>query len=153
MVGVLVGSWIGGLAVRPGTADSQLARWLLINAATVCAAFVAASMVDSALWIVPCYVAGGTANGAINVMAATLLGRRVPVVARGRAGTALSARTQSGALLGFIGGGLLLAVLEPRWIVLGCGILGLMTAIAVLPVLARASERANLPAVPERVAA
>jgi len=101
---------------------------------------------------VPCYLVGGAANGSINVFATTLIGRRVPSFALGRASTALAVRVQGGSLVGYVAGGLLLAVAQPRWIVLGCGALGLLTALAVFPLVTRAGAarvRARDPEVTE----
>ncbi|HEY7225325.1 MAG TPA: MFS transporter [Micromonosporaceae bacterium] len=137
MLGILVGSWLFGFTVRPSTRDSAMARRLLIGAAVISTSFVAVGSVRGAWWVVPCYVVGGAANGGINVLAMTLLGRRVPPAARGRAGAAIMARTQGGSVLGYVAGGLLLDVAQPRWIVLGCGILGALTALAILPIVGR----------------
>ncbi len=153
-VGVLGGAWLGGLTTRPATLDTTLARRLLLAAGMVCVAIVATGSVASPWWIVPCYLVGGAANGAINVLSGTLIGRRVPDAALGRANTATAVRVQGGALIGYVAGGLLLAVAEPRWIVVGCGVLGLLTAAALLPMLGRVGDRAaDGSAAAQRVAA
>ena len=143
-IGVLAGAWLGGLTVRPTTVDATVARRLLLAAGMVCAAIVATGSVDSPWWIVPCYLAGGAANGAINVLSGTLIGRRVPQEALGRANTAAAVRVQGGALVGYVAGGLLLVVAQPRWIVLGCGVLGLLIAAVLVPTLRRVGDRSEL---------
>jgi MFS family permease len=143
MVGLLVGAWLVGLAVRRRTTDGIVARALVVAAGLVCLAVVAVGSAPGPWWIVPCYLVGGAANGAINVLGTTLLGRRVPGAALGRANTALAVRVQGGSLVGYVAGGLLLAVVAPRWIVLGCGLLGLLTALAVLPMVVRADRRGS----------
>jgi len=139
-VGILVGAWLIGLAVRPRTTDSGIARGLVFSAILICAAIVAMSTVHGPWWIVPCYLIGGAGNAGLNVLAGTLLGRRVPTTALGQANTALTVRIQAGSVIGYIAGGVLLAATQPRWIVLGCGVLGLLVAIAILPVVTRAGR-------------
>src|SRR5688572_14700170 len=143
ILGVLAGAWLGGLSVRPATGDQTVALRLLLSAGLICAAIVATGSVDSPWWIVPCYLVGGAANGTINVLSGTLIGRRVPQEALGRANTAAAVRVQGGALVGYVAGGLLLAVAQPRWIVLGCGVLGLLTTAVLLPRLRRVAERSE----------
>jgi MFS family permease len=138
MVGMLIGAWVGGLTVRPATTDQALARRLVLAVAVICVAIVAVGSMADPWWVVPCYLVGGSANGALSVYAATLLGRRVPQVARGRAGTAANMRMQGCSLLGFVAGGLLLGTWGPRWILLGCGVLGLLTTAVVFGVVNRA---------------
>ncbi len=141
MVGMLVGAWLVGLSIRPATTDPALARRIVLAAGGVCVAIIATGSVASPWWIIPCYFVGGMANSALNVRGSTLLGRRVPPVARGRAGTAVTMRVQAGSLAGFVIGGLLLGAGEPRWIVLGCGAAGLITAVIAFRVITRAAGR------------
>jgi MFS family permease len=137
MVGMLAGAWLVSLTIRATTVDTAVAHRLLSAAAVVCAAILATGSMNSPWWIVPCYLVGGAGNAAINVCGGTLLGRRVPAEARGRANTAMSMRVQAGSLVGFVAGGLLLVLFEPRWIVIGCGIVGLAIAGGVLPLVRR----------------
>jgi MFS family permease len=142
-VGLLGGAWLFGLAVRPRTSDPGIARALILSTVVICVAIVAVSTVHGPWWIVPCYLVGGAGNGGLNVLAGTLLGRRVPASALGRASTALAVRIQAGSVVGYIAGGLVLAVVQPRWIVLSCGLLGLLVALAVLPLVSRAGRPAR----------
>jgi Arabinose efflux permease len=143
MVGVLLGSWLCGLAVRPRTADAALGRSVVFAVGLVCLAVIATGTAQSPWWVVPCFLAGGVGNGSVQVLQSTLIGRRVPQAALGRASTALTVRVQGAMLLGFVAGGLLLAVAPPRWIVLGCGVLGLLIALALLPLVVRAGTAAT----------
>jgi hypothetical protein len=143
MVGMLAGAWLAGLTVRAATVDGAVARRMVLAAAITCAATIGVGSVGGPWWIVPFYLVGGAGNAAINVCGGTLMGRRVPADARGRAATAMGMRVQAGSILGYVGGALLLTVAEPRWIVLGCGFAGLATALAVLPFLARAGSGAT----------
>jgi MFS family permease len=140
MVGMLVGAWLVGLTVRAMTSDGALAGRAMIAAAAVCAAFVGVGAVHEAWWIVPCYLVGGVANAAINVLCATLLGRRVPAQARGAANAAVGMRVQAGALVGYVLGGVVLTVAAPRSVLLACGIVGLLVAVALLPRVMRAGH-------------
>jgi MFS family permease len=150
-VGALIGAWFFARLIKPATEDATLARWLFGVLGAVSIAVVAVGSVRAALWIVPCYIFGGIQNGGLNVMTGTLVGRRVPHEAMGRANTALGMRVQAGALVGYIGGGLLLEISEPRWIVLGCGLLGLATVLAVMPFVLRSERpRTTVPVAAER---
>jgi MFS family permease len=139
-VGALVGAWLFSRAIKPGTEDVSIARLLFGVLGAVSIAVIAVGSVQAALWVVPCYLFGGAQNGGLNVLAGTLMGRRVPREAMGRANAALGMRVQAGALIGYVGGGLLLELSEPRWIVLGCGVLGLATVLAVTPFVLRSGS-------------
>ena len=141
-VGALMGAWFFARLIKPTTHDATLARWLFGVLGAVSIAVIAVGSVRAALWIVPFYIFGGIQNGGLNVMTGTLVGRRVPHEAMGRANTALGMRVQAGALVGYIGGGLLLELSEPRWIVLGCGVLGLATVLVVMPFVLRSETTA-----------
>ena len=142
-VGLLIGAWLFGLAVKPHTSDGVVARRLFLAVGLVSVAIVAVGSVGNAWWIVPCYLFGGAQNGGINVLGGTLLGRRVPPEARGRANAAMGMRVQAGALIGLVAGGLLLELAQPRWVVIGCGVLGVATAAVVMPFVARAARSAS----------
>lgn len=145
-VGALVGAWIFSRLIRPSTSDISIARLLFVAIGGASLAVIAVGSVQAALWIVPFYLFGGAQNGGLNVLAGTLVGRRVPQAAMGRANTALGMRIQAGSLLGYIGGGLLLEWSQPRWIVLGCGILGVATVCAVLPLIKASAHAGGTPA-------
>jgi MFS family permease len=129
-IGVLIGAWAYSRVVRPATGDEVVAKWLFLTLGLVSVAVIGVGLTQQAWWVIPCYLVGGANNGGLNVLAGTLIGRRTPAEARGRANTALAVRVQAGAMLGYVAGGLLLEVAEPRTIVLGCGALGLVTTIA-----------------------
>ncbi|GIH10002.1 MFS transporter [Rhizocola hellebori] len=142
-IGMLAGAWIFGRAIRPTTVDTTLARLLFVLLGVVSLAMIGVASVQTALWIVPCYLIGGTQNGGLNVLMGTLMGRRVPQEARGRANAALGMRVQAGALVGYVLGGLSLEITDARWSVLACGVLGLFTALAVAPHVLRAGRLTN----------
>jgi MFS family permease len=143
-VGVLIGAWVFSRVIKPSTPDGSIAKWTFGTLAVISLALVLIGGVQHALWIVPCYLLGGMQNGGLNVLTGTLLGRRVPAAARGRASTATAMRVQAGALIGYIAGGLLLELMEPRWIVLGCGMLGIGIVAAVVPWVLRSVRDSEL---------
>ncbi len=143
MIGMLAGAWLFGRAIRPATSDGSIARWVFLALSVVSLTMVAAASVSAALWIVPCYLIGGAQNGGLNVLMGTLMGRRVPAEARGRANAALGMRVQAGALVGYILGGLSLEVTDPRWSVLACGALSLFAALVAAPYVLRAGRLTN----------
>ncbi|MBV1851990.1 MFS transporter [Catellatospora tritici] len=133
-VGMLVGAWVLARLIRPATADGALVRWIFFGLAVICGAVLLCGTVTAALWIIPCWLAGGLVNGGQNVIAGTLLGRRVPPEARGRAAAAVQSRVQGGGLAGFFLGGVVLDLIDARWVVLGAGALGLLGILLVMPV-------------------
>ncbi len=143
-VGLLIGAWLFSLAIKPDTTDGMVARRLFLAVGLISVGVIAVGSVQNAWWIVPCYLFGGAQNGGLNVLAGTLMGRRVPPEARGRANAATAMRVQGGALVGFVAGGLLLEFAQPRWVVIGCGLLGVATAAVVMPLVGRAARSAQL---------
>lgn len=141
MVGVMIGAWLFGLGVRRRTGDLTIGQAMMGSIGMLCLSLVAVATAQAPWWVVPCYLLGGAANGAVHVCGSTLIGRRVPAAALGRAHTALAVRVQGAALVGYVAGGLLLAVAQPRWIVLGCGVAGLLVALTALPAVARSGRQ------------
>jgi MFS family permease len=107
--------------------------------AGIAGAIVLVGLAPGALWIIPCFLLGGAGNGGLNVFTGTLVGRRAPAESRGRANAAMTMRVQAGAMIGYVAGGLLLAVADPRWVVIGSGALGLVTVLAAAVLLRRPS--------------
>ncbi len=131
--GMLAGAWLFARWLRPHTTDLAVVRWMFVSLGVLSVIVGAVGAAPAVLWVVPCYLLGGTLNGGENVMVGTLLGRRAPGPARGRASAALQSRVQGGALLGYVAGGLALDVIEPRWVFIGAGVLGLLAVLLVGP--------------------
>ncbi|WP_117209646.1 MFS transporter [Allorhizocola rhizosphaerae] len=131
--GMLAGAWLCARVLRPATTDLAVVRWMFVSLGIISVVVGAVGAVTAVLWIVPLYLVGGALNGGQNVIIGTLLGRRAPAAARGRAATALQSRVQGGALLGYVAGGLVLEVVEPRWVFVGAGVLGLLAVLLVAP--------------------
>jgi MFS family permease len=144
--GVLGGAWLIARLIGPGTTDGALARWMFASLGVLSAVIILVGSVQAVLWIVPLYLIGGALNGAENVMMGTLMGRRTPPEARGRASAAIQSRINGGALVGFILGGVLLEVVTPRWMILGAGIVGVVAVLVVTPLVLRVSRPAPAPA-------
>jgi MFS family permease len=140
---MLAGAWFLGRAIKPATADRTLAGLLFVTLSVVSLAMIGVASVQMAWWIIPAYLIGGSQNGGLNVLMGTLMGRRVPQEARGRANAALGMRVQAGALIGYVLGGLSLEIVDARWAVLACGVLGLFTALAAAPRVLRAGRLTN----------
>ena len=143
--GVLGGAWLIARLIRPRITDAALVRWLFLSVGVLSAMIVLVGTAQAVLWLVPCYLVGGGLNGVLNVIMGTLMGRRIPEDARGRAAAAMAARINGGALVGFVLGGLLLEVVTPRWMILGAGVLGVLMALVVTPLVMRVSQPAAQP--------
>lgn len=143
--GMLAGAWMLARAMRPATADSAMVRWMFLSLGVLSVAVMVVGIVPSAWWVIPAYLVGGALNGGENVLMGTLMGRRAPAEARGRAATAVQARVNGGALLGFVAGGLLLEIASPRAIFIGAGLLGAMAVMVTWPLVRKASQKAVAP--------
>ncbi|HZM74759.1 MAG TPA: MFS transporter [Candidatus Limnocylindrales bacterium] len=141
--GVLGGAWLIARLIRPHVTDAALVRWMFLIVGLISGVVVLVGAAQAVLWLVPCYLVGGALNGMMNVIMGTVMGRRVPADARGRAAAALQSRANGGALVGFVLGGLLLEVVTPRWMILGAGLLGLLMVLLVTPKVLRVSQPAS----------
>jgi MFS family permease len=144
--GVLGGAWLAARLIRPRVADAVMVRWMFLSLGLLSAMILLSGTAQAALWIVPCWLVGGALNGVMNVILGTLMGRRIPADARGRAAAATQSRVNGGALIGFVLGGLLLEVVAPRWMILGAGALGLLAVLVVTPMVLRINEPVVQPA-------
>jgi MFS family permease len=151
--GVVTGAWALGI-VLGGWLFARLARRLVDDGALLgaglallggcCLAVLTSAAVPSAALLVPIWLLGGVANGGDNVFNNLLLARRVPEASRGRAFAVFGAAVQGAGMAGFLVGGLLLELAEPRPLVAGCGVAGLLVVAAVAVPVRRAvrAERA-----------
>ncbi|MFU8851737.1 MFS transporter [Micromonospora sp. SL1-18] len=152
-LGIVVGGWIFAQVARRLTDDGALLGAGLALLGGCCLAVLASAAVPSAWLLVPIWLAGGVGNGGDNVFNNLLLARRVPEAARGRAFAVFGAAVQGAGMAGYLAGGLLLAVAEPRPLFVGCGVVGLLVVAAVAAPVRRAvrAERATAPRPPETV--
>ncbi|RZU72775.1 putative MFS family arabinose efflux permease [Micromonospora kangleipakensis] len=134
-LGIVLGGWLFARLARRLTDDGALLGAGLALLGGCCLAVLASAAVPAALLLVPIWLAGGVANGGDNVFNNLLLARRVPAADRGRAFAVFGAAVQGAGMGGFLIGGLLLEVAEPRPLVAGAGVAGLLAVGAVaLPV-------------------
>ncbi|MFG3703303.1 MFS transporter [Micromonospora sp. NPDC047670] len=146
-LGVLAGAWLFARVVRRLDRDGTLVRASLALLGACCLMVLASAAVPTALLLVPIWLTGGVFNGGSNVFNNVLLARRVPEAARGRAFASFGAAVQGAAMVGFLAGGLLLEAVEPRPLVAGCGLAGLLAVAAVSLPLRRAARAAPARAV------
>jgi MFS family permease len=139
-LGVLAGAWLFARVVRRLGRDGTLVRASLALLGGCCLMVLASAAVPTALLLVPIWLTGGMFNGGSNVFNNVLLARRVPEAARGRAFASFGAAVQGAAMAGFLAGGLLLEAVDPRPLVAGCGLAGLLAVAAVSLPLRRAAR-------------
>jgi MFS family permease len=139
-LGILIGAWVFARLVRRLTDDGALLGAGLALLGGCCLAVLASAAVPTALLLVPIWLVGGVANGGNNVFNNVLLARRVPEAARGRAFAVFGAAAQGAAMVGFLVGGLLLEVADPRPMVAACGVAGLLVVAAFAAPVRRAAR-------------
>lgn len=151
-LGVLVGAWIFARTVARFRQDGALARAGLAMLGGCCLMVLAAAAVPTALLIVPIFLVGGAFNGGNNVFGNVLMARRVPETARGRAFAIYGGAVQGAAMVGYLTGGLLLELLDPRPLVAAAGLAGLVAVAVLLVPLSRAARAERAARLPERAA-
>ncbi|MEV6812005.1 MFS transporter [Micromonospora sp. NPDC051296] len=147
-LGVLCGAWIFARLARRFTDDAGLVQCGLLLLGGCCLMVLVSVTVPAALLLVPIWLVGGMCNGGDNVFNNVVLARRVPEAARGRAFAAMGAAVQGAAMVGYLVGGLLLEVTEPRPLIVGCGVAGLLVLLGFVRPVRRAvrAERARVTA-------
>ncbi|MBB5870763.1 MFS family permease [Allocatelliglobosispora scoriae] len=153
MVGMLAGAWIMARLIRHAKDDGALVSWMFLSLLGTGAAIALMAAAPGAAWLVPLLLLGGSLNGTENVLVTTVLGRRAAPSSRGRISATLQATVQGMGLLGFMAGGLLVELFEPRPIVLGAGLAGIVAVAVVSPWVARAirTSREPMPPMPQPV--
>jgi len=141
-IGMVLGAW-GQAKLAEKAGDGRLSAWLFATLAVSAGGVVLLASVGSAPWMVPIWLAGGILNGADNVLITTLVARRSPVEGRGHVAAVMQAAVQGALLAGYIGAGLALTTsITPRVIILGCGVLAVIT-VAIISPWVRAAARAS----------
>jgi MFS family permease len=133
----------GWWVARRRPSDPGLAVLLLGSLAVTCLGVALMAAVPAVGWLAPVNVLGGLGNGGVNVSAAVLLARRAPAALRGRVFAIFGAVANAATVVGFVLGGVLLALISARVTIAAAGLGGLLvTAAFTLPVLrATARER------------
>ncbi|WP_410819899.1 MFS transporter [Micromonospora sp. 050-3] len=138
MAGMLPGTWLAVRLARRLDDDGALVRGVLATLAVCSLMVLLAATVPAAGVLVPLWLVGGAANGGENVFANLLTARRVPEAMRARAYASYGAAVQGGSMAGFLIGGALLAVVPPRPLIAGAGVVGLLVVLVFVPVVTRA---------------
>ncbi|WP_089154562.1 MFS transporter [Micromonospora sp. NBS 11-29] len=149
-LGVVVGAWLFARVARRLADDGALLGAGLVLLGGCCLAVLASAAVPTAWLLVPIWLLGGVGNGGDNVFNNLLLAHRVPEAARGRAFAVFGAAVQGAGMAGYLAGGLLLEVADPRPLVAGCGAVGLLVVAALAGPVRRAvrAERRALTRAP-----
>ena len=143
-VGMLIGSAGFGRVPR----HRITAPALLVITAVCCVPLLGGAFVANALWMIPLWILGGTANGGMNVFYMVIVAGRAPAEAHGRAFAVVNGVLQAAGMFGLIAAGPLVEHYDPRWLVAAAAGAGLLTSLAVLPVVRRetAADAASDPA-------
>ena len=132
---MLVGAWL--LSGRK-LGDGPMAVALLGTLAGACATVGLAATAPGVGWLVPLWLLGGVFNGAVNVSSTVLVARRTSAAVRGRAFAIFGAVANGANGAGYLLGGVLLGVLQPRMVIGLAGVAGLTVALALAVPLLRA---------------
>ncbi|MBG0565290.1 MFS transporter [Actinoplanes aureus] len=140
--GFVVASWavgmlVGGLGFARIPRRLISVRMVLALLTVSCLAVVGAATVSAAAWLIPLWIVGGVANGALNVCTTVTIATRVPAEAHGRAFSIYGAAVQGAGLFGLIVAGPLAEQFAPRGLVAGAGVMGLLAALACVPLVRR----------------
>ncbi|MEP7019476.1 MAG: MFS transporter [Pseudonocardiales bacterium] len=145
-LGALAGSVFGGRL----RGDLPLARAFVASAVALAGALAAFAAAPSVAWLLPVALAGGAANGVLNLTLGSLVMGRAAADARGRVGAVLNGVASGTQLAAFAVAGLLAAVLSPREIFVAAGVSGLLAPLLFARRLLRAAAApaAAVPAPP-----
>lgn len=125
--GIIMTTWAAGMV--PGALLARrvknLSHEAILLGSFVCigVAILGVGLAPGVWWIAPFYFLGGVGNGAQATVTHIVFNLRVPHSHRGRAFAALGAVSNTGPGTGFLLGGLLLTVIEPRYGFLAAGAL------------------------------
>jgi len=133
--GMLVGAWPWTKARGD---DRRMVLLALLALIALGAVVLASSGVPAAIWLIPIYLVGGGLNAGLNVIAGVVAGRRVPAPVRGRVFGVFASVANGANMIGFLAGGLLMASVAPRTIMIGTGVAGIVVASLFLPAVLRA---------------
>jgi MFS family permease len=137
-VGMVAGSLLFGRLLTGVQEPGRLVRLSLLLMGLVCAMVVAGAGVWTVLILVPLWVVAGWGNGGLNVCTSVVITHRVPAEARGRAFAAMGSAVQGAAMIGVLIGGPLVDRFQPRVLVFGAGLAGLIAVLACRPAVRRA---------------
>ncbi|WP_327007045.1 MFS transporter [Dactylosporangium sp. NBC_01737] len=125
--GMLAGGWLAAARARD---DGALGRALVLMHLATALVVLASGFVGAVLLLYPLWLLGGAVNGAENNFLGVIAARRVPAAVRGAFFARFGAVVNAANLLGYAAGGVLVGRFEPRHIVIGCGVAGLVAVSA-----------------------
>jgi MFS family permease len=134
--GVLGGTWGAGMllgALVGGRWSSQLAlaRVVLASTAALSLSMLGYTVAPGVAWLLPVAVAGGAANGLLNLGSSALTMMRAPEHARGRVAAATNGIASAAMIGAFVLGGAMAAIASPRQIFLVAGMLGMLAPLSL----------------------
>jgi len=141
--GLVTAAWTIGMVLVSPFLGRVPHRWLTVRTvlamlAGACLAVLVGATVGGAAWLIPLWILGGACNGGINVFVMVIVAGRAPAAAHGRAFAMVSAAIQGAALIGLLAAGPLVEQFDPRWLLAAAGGLGLLAALAAMPIVRRA---------------
>lgn len=124
---VILGGLVAGnlLAARVPVGHAMV-RAAAVGAVGMSVALVLVGLSPDVLVLGAALVALGLANGVVNTAAQTTMAVRVPHEQRGRVLAAVTGLLRTASVVGLVAGGAVGALLEPRVVVVGSGVLGLL---------------------------
>jgi MFS family permease len=141
-VGMLAGSLLGARWRNP----PALARVLIVSAGVLSLSLAGYGVAPSVAWLLPTALAGGAANGLLNLSTGALTMLRAPDDARGRVSAAVNAVASAAMIGAYVLGGVLAEVATPRELFIASGALGLLAPLVVGRMLLRATAPTRRPA-------
>jgi MFS family permease len=133
---------MGGAAFgRRNRTDSRVARLLVASTVLMSASAVVLGLAPGIAVAAAASFCVGVGNGLLNVLGQTLTVRRTPRELLGRVFAVVQAVAGAGALIATAVGGLLLALLEVRSVVVLCGAVTVVSVLVVGRSLVRAADR------------
>jgi MFS family permease len=147
MYGVIGGVWTGAMIIgsrlvaRTRLDDPGYGLLMAGALASCCAVIGACGLMPQVGWLIPLFVLGGAANGAMNSISAVLLSRRAPSAIRGRTFGYFGAVASGASMTGFVLGGVLVERFAPGALLVASGALGLLVVAACALPMLRAARR------------
>ncbi|MEV0565752.1 MFS transporter [Dactylosporangium sp. NPDC050588] len=123
--GMLAGGWLAASRARD---DGALGRALALMHLATALVVLLSGFATAVLLVYPLWLLGGAVNGAENNFLGVIAARRVPAAVRGAFFARFGAVINAANLIGYVAGGVLVGRFEPRQIVIGCGVAGLIAA-------------------------
>ncbi len=125
--GMLLGSLVGGR----WSSQLALARVVLASTAALSLSMLGYTVAPGVAWLLPVAVAGGAANGLLNLGTSALTMMRAPEHARGRISAATNGIASAAMIGAFVLGGALAAIASPRQIFLIAGLFGMLAPLTL----------------------